>query len=78
MPDRFLLQVEENTRFGRVFSPGQFPLPDDDTAADMYTAASRILQGAGMEHYEVSSYALPNHRYATNGSLPARSGNARA
>ena len=56
------LQVEEGTKFGRLFSPGQSPLPTDDSAAEMYCSASEVLRAAGMEHYEVSSYARPGYR----------------
>ena len=61
-------QVEEKTKFGRWYAPGQFPLPADEATARMYCAASATLQGQGMEHYEVSSYAKPGHRCANQPS----------
>ena len=30
----------------------------------MYRAASQMLAGAGLEHYEISNFALPGHRWA--------------
>ncbi|MEW5307713.1 MAG: hypothetical protein WDW38_008300 [Sanguina aurantia] len=60
------LQVEEGTPFDRWYSPGQTPLPPDETAADMYALASNLLGSAGYEHYEVSSYAQPGHRSRHN------------
>ena len=55
-------QVEEKTKFGRWYAPGQFPLPADEATAKMYCTATATLQRQGMEHYEVSSYAKPGHR----------------
>lgn len=46
-------QVEAGTPFGRWFSPGEAPLPEDETCADMYRTASRVLGRAGYDHYEV-------------------------
>ena len=51
------LQVEERTKFGRMYTPGVSPLPSDAEAATMLTHASRKLANAGFERYEVSSYS---------------------
>ena len=45
--------MEAGTSFGRWYSPGEAPLPQDDACAEMYRAASRVLGAAGYEHYEV-------------------------
>ena len=45
--------MEAGTSFGRWYSPGEAPLPQDNACADMYRAASRVLGAAGYEHYEV-------------------------
>ncbi|KAL3716768.1 hypothetical protein ACJRO7_008363 [Eucalyptus globulus] len=50
------LQVEQGTKFGRLYSPGEFPLPSDSQSADFYRTASRILSNASYNHYEISSY----------------------
>ncbi|KAK9868242.1 hypothetical protein WJX84_003734 [Apatococcus fuscideae] len=60
------LQIEDKTPFGRLYKPGEAPLPEDTEAAQMYKLASELLVDAGYEHYEVSSYALPGHRCRHN------------
>lgn len=40
-------QVEEGTPFARRYSPGEAPLPSDESAAAMYRQASRALTMAG-------------------------------
>ncbi|KAL0718385.1 hypothetical protein Bca4012_067707 [Brassica carinata] len=51
------LQVEQGTKFGNVYTLGQFPLPSETQSAEFYKTASSMLRGAGYEHYEVSSYS---------------------
>ncbi|KDP30975.1 hypothetical protein JCGZ_11351 [Jatropha curcas] len=51
------LQVEKDTKFGILYSPGEFPLPSETQSADFYRMASRILSDAGYSHYEISSYS---------------------
>lgn len=58
------LQVEQRTKFGRWYSPGEFPLPNDEATARMFCTASACLQRVGLEHYEISSYARPGYRQA--------------
>ncbi|CAM9602863.1 unnamed protein product [Ectocarpus sp. 4 AP-2014] len=60
------LQVEAGTAFGRWFSPGEAPLPEDETCADMYRTASRVLGQAGYDHYEISNYARPGFQSRHN------------
>ena len=72
---RVSLQIEDKTPFGRLYRPGDAPLPEDGEAADMYRLASRLLREAGYEHYEVSSYARPGHRY---GCMPTLLGSLHA
>ncbi|KAE8670338.1 WUSCHEL-related homeobox 1 [Hibiscus syriacus] len=50
------LQVEQGTKFGTLYTPGEFPLPSDVQSADFYRTASRMLSDAGYNHYEISSY----------------------
>ncbi|MDO9010001.1 MAG: radical SAM family heme chaperone HemW [Thiobacillus sp.] len=52
------LTLEPNTPFGHTAPPN---LPDDDLAADMQLAVEARLIEAGMQHYETSAYAKPNH-----------------
>nr|CAI78499.1 coproporphyrinoben III oxidase and related Fe-S oxidoreductase [uncultured beta proteobacterium] len=52
------LTLEPNTPFGHTAPPN---LPDDDVAADMHQAIEARLTEAGMQHYETSAYARPQH-----------------
>ncbi|CAI9113012.1 OLC1v1013533C1 [Oldenlandia corymbosa var. corymbosa] len=61
------LQVEQGTKFGILYTPGEFPLPSEDLSAEFYRMASRMLGNAGYDHYEISSYCksgyLCKHNY---------------
>ena len=59
--------MEQGTRFGRLFTPGEAPLPSGDLAVRLYQVASQTLRNAGYNHYEVSSYARPGHRCGASG-----------
>ncbi|XP_044487665.1 heme chaperone HemW [Mangifera indica] len=50
------LQVEQGTKFGILYRPGEFPLPTETQSADFYRMASSMLSSAGYNHYEISSY----------------------
>ncbi|KAJ9140218.1 hypothetical protein P3X46_030891 [Hevea brasiliensis] len=50
------LQVEQGTKFGILYTPGEFPLPSETQSADFYRMASQMLSDAGYSHYEISSY----------------------
>ena len=60
------LQVEPKTAFAKWYTPGTFPLPTEETAAEMYSTAVRTLTHGGFEHYEVSNYAKPGRRSKHN------------
>lgn len=51
------LQVEQGTKFGSLYIPGEFPLPSDAQSATFYRMASKMLSQANYNHYEVSSYS---------------------
>ena len=51
------LTIEPITAFGKQYKPGMQPLPSDDTTAEMYRTAQRLLTAAGYDHYEISNYA---------------------
>ncbi|CAL5374223.1 unnamed protein product [Camellia sinensis] len=40
------LQVERGTKFGILYSPGEFPLPSETQSAEFYKTASRVLSDA--------------------------------
>lgn len=60
------LQVERDTKFGALYSPGEFPLPSENQSADFYKMASTMLRNAGYKHYEISSYCKSGYRCKHN------------
>lgn len=53
------LSVEENTVFGKSLKEGLFIEKDPDVVADEMLLAEKILEEAGLGHYEIASYARP-------------------
>lgn len=60
------LTVEAGTPFSRQYKPGMQPLPSDETTADMYRLAQKLLTAAGYDHYEISNYAKPGYQCRHN------------
>ena len=60
------LTIEPVTAFGRQYKPGMQPLPSDETTAEMYRMAQRLLTTAGYAHYEISNYAQPGYQCRHN------------
>lgn len=60
------LQIEDRTAFGKWFKPGLHPLPSEAASCEMLTMASERLRAAGYDHYELSNYALQDHRSQHN------------
>ncbi|KAJ0972840.1 hypothetical protein J5N97_020799 [Dioscorea zingiberensis] len=60
------LQVEQGTKFGKLYEPGEFPLPSDIQSANFYKMASESLGNAGYSHYEISSYCKSGHECRHN------------
>ncbi|KAL3655702.1 hypothetical protein CASFOL_000098 [Castilleja foliolosa] len=60
------LQVEQDTKFGVLYSPGEYPLPSENQSAEFYKTASRLLRDAGYDHYEISSYSRSGYRCKHN------------
>ncbi|KAI3454968.1 hypothetical protein Pfo_011631 [Paulownia fortunei] len=60
------LQVEQDTKFGVLYTPGEFPLPSENQSAEFYRMASRMLRHAGYDHYEISSYCKSGYRCKHN------------
>lgn len=58
----YALTVEEGTPLHRWVRRGLAPLPDDDLAAEMYELASKRLESAGFEQYEISNWAARDKR----------------
>ena len=53
----YALIVEDGTKLARQIRRGEVATPDDDTQADMYELADRMLSAAGFAWYEVSNWA---------------------
>ena len=53
------LQVEPRTVLQKQIQLGRVPMPDADTAAEMYELAVQVLGEAGFVHYEISNWARP-------------------
>lgn len=60
------LIVETGTAFSRYYQAGSAPLPADETAAQMYRLAQKILTEVGYDHYEISNYARPGYQCQHN------------
>ncbi|RZC85720.1 hypothetical protein C5167_026390 [Papaver somniferum] len=60
------LQVEKGTKFGLLYKPGEFPLPDDTLSAEFYKMASKTLCNTGYNHYEISSYCKKGYECQHN------------
>lgn len=62
----YQLTIEPTTPFFARHARGEFAVPDDDGAADLYDATQQILADAGMPAYEVSNHARPGHECRHN------------
>jgi len=62
------LTAEAATPLGRWVKEGREVLTDEDTYAEEYRTAVRLLTAAGFEHYEVSNFAKPGLRSRHNGA----------
>ena len=60
------LVLEPVTAFGKQYQPGEKPLPEDETTANMYRQAQKILTQAGYGHYEISNYARQGYQCRHN------------
>lgn len=60
------LMVEDGTPLATAVEAGEECGPDDDLQADLMLAAARTLGVAGLERYEVASYAAPGKACAHN------------
>lgn len=55
------LTYEKGTQFWNRQSRGELRLANEDLRADMYMAATDMIEQAGLEAYEISSFAKPGH-----------------
>ncbi len=57
----YALIVEADTPFGAAHRHGKLRLPDDDRVAEMHELASKLLDEAGYERYEISNWYHRSH-----------------
>ena len=55
----YQLTIEPGTAFHTAHARGDFALPNEDTAADLYEATRELLGAAGFAAYEISNHARP-------------------
>jgi putative oxygen-independent coproporphyrinogen III oxidase len=55
----YQLTIEEGTAFHPMHARGDFVIPDEDLAADLFEATQEVMNAAGMPAYEVSNHARP-------------------
>jgi oxygen-independent coproporphyrinogen-3 oxidase len=60
----YMLEVDEDSRLGREVIAGgvryhAHDVPDDDRAAEFYSAACERFEAAGIQQYEISNFARP-------------------
>ncbi|MCJ2543387.1 radical SAM family heme chaperone HemW [Thermostichus vulcanus] len=60
------LTIESGTKFGRLYQPGDAPLPTEEMTVEMYLMAREQLTPAGYSHYEISNFARPGFQCRHN------------
>ena len=63
------LTIEPNTHFDRQVQKGHWSPLDSDQCGETYLYIIKFLKVLGYDHYEVSNFALPNHRSHHNESI---------
>jgi oxygen-independent coproporphyrinogen III oxidase len=67
----YMLEVDEDSRLGRELIAGgtryhAHHVPDDDKTADFYLRACDVLNGAGIEQYEISNFSCAGYESQHN------------
>lgn len=62
----YQLTIEEGTPFYMRHARGDFSIPDDDGAGDLYEVTQEIMAAAGMPAYEISNHAGAGHESRHN------------
>lgn len=53
----YQLTIEQGTPFYMMHERGEFKIPNEDLAGDLYEATQNVLESAGMPAYEISNHA---------------------
>lgn len=62
----YQLTIEEGTAFYPIHERGEFKLPDEDLAADLFALTRSMAAEAGMPAYEISNHARPGQESRHN------------
>ena len=62
----YQLTIEPGTAFYHSYSQGQFELPPEELAADMFELTDRMTMAHNLHRYEVSNHALPGEESRHN------------
>lgn len=62
----YQLTIEAGTAFHTAYGRGDFALPDDDLAGDLYEATQERLEARGLPAYEISNHARPGEESRHN------------
>lgn len=62
----YQLTIEPQTPFFTAHARGEFSVPGEDLAADMYSMTDQMMDTAGMPAYEISNYAMPGQESRHN------------
>lgn len=57
----YSLIIEENTKFNRLYKQGLIKPMDDDLEQEVYLYIIDELEKIGLNHYEISNFAVKNH-----------------
>ena len=72
----YMLEIDEGSHLGKESLAGgarysAAAIPPDDTQAEFYESACANLAAAGYDHYEISNWALPGRRSASQSKILA-------
>jgi putative oxygen-independent coproporphyrinogen III oxidase len=70
----YALTIHDSTPFGRAIARGVMRPPDEDVQRDRFDLAREVLAAGGLEHYEVSNWALGSHQRSRHNLLYWRHG----
>ena len=62
----YCLTYHEGTFLHKLLTTGKIKAADDDDIAEQYEALCKTASLKGMEHYEISNFAMPGHRSCHN------------